>query len=711
MAAAPVQSAEGTSTLATVTVSFPVATTPGNVVVLTISADDYNTSPGAGWTESTGMEQMVNHGGYLWWRKSNGETSFQYTIGSATNSSWTIAEYSGLEAAPYWGSAGKSANGFDKTYTTPSLTPPAGDYLMVAAVNFNRNSSSHSGNSVTGWTNSFTGLQDIGSGGSGSNCTASQAYRAVTADGSTAYSTGATSNIDVTSASGLIIAFKVASGGGGSVAEADGTAAGSSAVSGVGNTAKAAVGTIAGTGAASAAGNARRATTGSAAGVGAATGLATKVASAVGIAAGSAAAIGAAGVRLSTDGQASGVGAATGVGASTRSSEGSAVGSSAMVGQTGPDAAAGHSMWRVLCTHRDNYCSVAEITMSATPTGADQTSPLLTIFSSEFDSTTYAAKNVFDDNTSTDWFTSSLSIGALSWVGQDFGTPTNVAEITIRCNSSANAPSQVQIQFSEDGSTWITTDTYGSLSWVGGDTKTFAVNDTWKIEETTGSAAGTSSASGVSGSRKASDATATGVGTVAGVGATLRSSQASAVGSSTANAVSTTVRHAQGQASGSAGVVGVSGTFSEAEGTASGTSAAAGVGHAIAGAVGTATGQSTVTGDSEQPGMAEGHAAGTSTVLGVSEAVVAAVGEAGGTSEAVGESTVVISVAGTAQGTSSVVGDAHPIRYGGTDPTRIEQPGPERRIKYAPPEGNRVIIAAAEVRVAQPGPEIRIVRA
>ena len=87
-----VKSAKGSSALATTTASFASATTAGNLIVLAFASDDYNDSPGAGWTQSTGMKQQTFHGGYIWWRISTGETSFSYTIGSATNSSWIPAE-------------------------------------------------------------------------------------------------------------------------------------------------------------------------------------------------------------------------------------------------------------------------------------------------------------------------------------------------------------------------------------------------------------------------------------------------------------------------------------------------------------------------------------------------------------------------------------------------------------------------------------------
>ena len=214
MAATLVQSAEGTSTLATVTASFPSTPTNGNLIILRFAADDYNGTPNTGWTQSTGMEQQTYHGGYLWWKiASGGSNSFQYTIGSATNSSWTLEEWSGLEASPYDTSNGQSAVSSSGSYTTPSITPSAGDRLLLAAIG-SSNSSGDMSADLTGWTNSFTGTACSGpASATGTRDNIGGAYLAVTANGSTSYSTGASFPFTKTSHSGMIIAFKVASGG------------------------------------------------------------------------------------------------------------------------------------------------------------------------------------------------------------------------------------------------------------------------------------------------------------------------------------------------------------------------------------------------------------------------------------------------------------------------------------------------------------------
>lgn len=218
MAATVVQSAEGTSTSATVTASFSSTPTNGNLIVLCFAADDYNGTPNSGWTQSTGMEQQTYHGSYLWWRvASGGSNSFQYTIGSATNSSWVLLEVSGLDAAPYDVSSGQFAQSSSSTYTTPSITPTAGDRLLIASMGGSQASADMSADLNT-WLNSFTHIRSSGpASASGTRDVVGVASLAVTANGSTSYSTGATypASPQVQSRSGLIIAFKVASGGGG----------------------------------------------------------------------------------------------------------------------------------------------------------------------------------------------------------------------------------------------------------------------------------------------------------------------------------------------------------------------------------------------------------------------------------------------------------------------------------------------------------------
>lgn len=203
--------------LATVSATWTTAATAGNLLLLIVAADDYAATPPTGWTQSTGCKQETFLGHYVWWKvAAGGETSVSYTIGSATTSCWITAEYSGLSASPYDISNGQFAQSSGTSYTTPTITPTAGDRLIIASIGASLNSA-FSG--VDTWLNSFVERQDIFTTlASGTRDEAGMAELSVTANGTTGYSSGATYSGGVTAQArtGIIIAFKVAAGGGSS---------------------------------------------------------------------------------------------------------------------------------------------------------------------------------------------------------------------------------------------------------------------------------------------------------------------------------------------------------------------------------------------------------------------------------------------------------------------------------------------------------------
>ena len=206
MAIALVQSKTGLGTAATTTTAFDTAPTSGNLVVLAFSADDYNASPDSGWTQSAEMEQQTFLGGYIWWRISDGGNSLPYTIGSATHSSWVLQEFSGVDATPYDISEGQFAQSSATSYTTANITPTTGDRVLVAAMGGSSGALALNG-AYTSWLNSFTAIANIGKSSTPATCCGT-AYRLVTGDGSTAFSSGATFPTTVQARTGLIIAFK-----------------------------------------------------------------------------------------------------------------------------------------------------------------------------------------------------------------------------------------------------------------------------------------------------------------------------------------------------------------------------------------------------------------------------------------------------------------------------------------------------------------------
>ena len=227
MAIALVQQAEGVSSTATTNPSFSSAPTSGNLVVLCFAADDYNGTPNSGWTQSTGMEQQTYHGGYVWWRISDGSNPpGGYTIGSASVSAWILTEWSGVDATPYDISAGQFQQTSTNSYTTPSITPTSGDRLLLAMIGGSV-AADQNAESIGSWTNSFTAIDYIGTSAGSTDDIVGCAYRLVTANGSTGYSTGATFSRVEQSKSGLIIAFKAASGGAYNETDAETSAAAS----------------------------------------------------------------------------------------------------------------------------------------------------------------------------------------------------------------------------------------------------------------------------------------------------------------------------------------------------------------------------------------------------------------------------------------------------------------------------------------------------
>ncbi len=225
MAIALEQSNEGLSSSATVAVALSTAPTSGNLITLHVTSDTTLANLVTdGWTVSSQMQQINAHEGTLVWRISNGTNSLQYRLSGAAVSSWVMVEWSGIDATPYDTSAGQNVISTGTSYTTPNTTPTSGDRLLVAQICGSRysNSSFNFSGDATSWTNSFTHVRTSGqgTGGSAIKMAVGVGYRLVTANGSTAYSSGATLATNE-SRSGLIIAFKAATGGGNKTLDAN----------------------------------------------------------------------------------------------------------------------------------------------------------------------------------------------------------------------------------------------------------------------------------------------------------------------------------------------------------------------------------------------------------------------------------------------------------------------------------------------------------
>jgi hypothetical protein len=181
----------GNSTSATPTATFSPAATAGNLLLIGVAADDYNTTPPTGFTELTECGQDVGspfHGHYVWQKKAvGGEAGIGYSIGSAVISVWTTVELNsttGFEAVAGNLCEGQFDNSGATTYTTANITPTAGEWYLIASI------SSNNGGGTTGtlgtWLNSFVELVEV-SAASGAAETQGFAGLRVTANGSTAY--------------------------------------------------------------------------------------------------------------------------------------------------------------------------------------------------------------------------------------------------------------------------------------------------------------------------------------------------------------------------------------------------------------------------------------------------------------------------------------------------------------------------------------------
>jgi hypothetical protein len=218
---APVQSAVGTSEIQDVSAAFDVATTTGNLLILSISGNNIVSGTPDGWELSAGMSQVGNNGGYTYWRISEGETSFPYSLAGNDRSSWIISEFSGVDPVPYDVSSGQHNSFGTGEYTTPDIIPSVGNVLVYAA--FPISSALDITGTWTAWQNSFIEITHIGQNlGSGTNTGISAAYSLLTGDGSTPVSTGVHLPAVSTGTVGEIIAFKEAVGGDETVFDAEG---------------------------------------------------------------------------------------------------------------------------------------------------------------------------------------------------------------------------------------------------------------------------------------------------------------------------------------------------------------------------------------------------------------------------------------------------------------------------------------------------------
>lgn len=219
-------SATGTSAVATTTATFGFTATANRLLVLVIAADDYKSGNPTGYTApaNTAVGGTGNVGGtsaflghYLWYKvAAGGETSVQYTIGSASPSCWAVLEFDNIDSAsPYDNNPTATyQQASNASYTSPAATPSTGRRFVVATI-----AGSDGNRTLTGvgsWTNSYVEQADTRTVlGAGTQDEFGVATLAMDGDGSTTTSTTATYEPGASqSSASIVVVFNVATGGG-----------------------------------------------------------------------------------------------------------------------------------------------------------------------------------------------------------------------------------------------------------------------------------------------------------------------------------------------------------------------------------------------------------------------------------------------------------------------------------------------------------------
>jgi len=187
------------------------------------------------------------------------------------------------------------------------------------------------------------------------------------------------------------------------------------------------------------------------------------------------------------------------------------------------------------------------------------------------------------------------------------------------------------------------------------------------LADTTGTATGAGSATGVTGKVLNTIGSATGLGTATGAMSSTATTTGSASGSVAVAGSGSSVAGTTGIASGSGTATGVLGATGATTGSASGTGTATGVLGATGAMTGSAAGSGTATGVLGATAATTGTAAGTVTVTGLGSSVAGTVGSASGSGTATGLASIVLGTVGTVEigtggGGSIVIGRPTTLR-------------------------------------------------
>jgi len=202
-------SGTGAASTASVTATFGFTATAGRLLIMSVTADDYDTGPPTGWTQPAGCAQEINLGHYLWYKiAAGGETSAAYSLAGAAWSAWAVCEFDNISGFDTGVSAGQSTNVTDSSYSTPTVTPSSGRRFAVAAIAGNTNGANYT--DIGSWTNSYVERADAGFNGTTIFGRVAIATLALDGTGSATTSTTATYSGGVTPwRSGLIAVFNV----------------------------------------------------------------------------------------------------------------------------------------------------------------------------------------------------------------------------------------------------------------------------------------------------------------------------------------------------------------------------------------------------------------------------------------------------------------------------------------------------------------------
>ena len=197
-----VQRASGSGTVSgDFSVTLPAASSASNRVVVIITGNTAVATP-TGWTLRT---SQVNYMGHYLWDRAGGSAS--YTFNASGQVTWFIEE---VEAGVYVSALSQNDSTGSGSYSTPNLTPTAGERHLLTSLGSTHASSART---LSGWTGGFVEQADL--------CVATADFpmggyadQEVTANGSTAYGTTGTYSLTSPGRTAIIGAYETSSGGG-----------------------------------------------------------------------------------------------------------------------------------------------------------------------------------------------------------------------------------------------------------------------------------------------------------------------------------------------------------------------------------------------------------------------------------------------------------------------------------------------------------------